>query len=86
MVNKRIRAAAALKLVRKVARRHGLTVVHVPGRGKGSHQIYALRNSADREVARLGLTDHPRELSWTVLGQIEGGLAFLFGERWMEER
>lgn len=81
-----MKSAAALKLVRKVARRHNLTVVPVSGRGKGSHQMYALVDPADREVARFVLTDHPRELSWTVLGQIEDGLVFLFGERWMEER
>lgn len=86
MVNKRIKSAAALKLVRKVARRRDLSVGEIPGRGKGSHRLYALVDSADREVARFGLTDHPKELSWTVLAQIEAGLAHLFGDRWMEER
>lgn len=38
-------------------------------------------------VVRFGLTGHPgRELSWTMMRQIEDGLAHLFGEKWMEKR
>ena len=76
-----MKPAQTLQLVRRNARKHDLTVVEQPGRGKGSHRIFVLA-----EVARFGLTDHPRELSWTVLRQMEDGLAHLFGEKWMEKR
>ena len=81
-----------MQLVRRQAREHGLTVVDLPGRGKGSHRLYTLVDSSGTQVARFGLTDHPRELSWTVLRGIEEGLAPFFGEKkkkkkkWMEKR
>lgn len=75
-----------LQLVRRVARAHGLTVIELSGRGKVPHRIFALVDSAGVEVARFGLTDHPRELSWTVLRHLESGLTHLFGEKWMEDR
>ncbi len=81
-----MKPAQTLQLVRRNARKHDLTVVEQPGRGKGSHRIFVLADSSGTEVARFGLTDHPRELSWTVLRQMEDGLAHLFGEKWMEKR
>ena len=79
-----MKPAQALTVVRKLARAHHLTVHQLPGRGKGSHQIYALVDSSGAEVERFGLTGHSRELSWTVLTRLEERLAPLFGEKWME--
>ena len=77
----------ALTLVRRLAREQELTVTELPGRGKGSHRIYALANSAGTEVSRFGLTSHgSKELSWTVLRALEEGLAHLFGDKWTEKR
>jgi hypothetical protein len=76
--------AAALSLVRRQARAHFLKVRQLPGRGKGSHQIFALEDSAGTEVARFGLTGHSRGLSWDVLRALEDRLAPVFGERWTE--
>lgn len=86
MVNRRMKPAQVLSLIRRLAREHGLAVTELPGRGKGSHRIYPLTDSSGAEVARLGLTGHPRDLSWTVLRQIELGLEHLFGEKWTEKR
>lgn len=83
---RRTKPNQALQLVRKVARKRGLRVELLPRRGKGSHRIYALRDVEGRELARFGLTEHPRELSWTVLRNLEDGLAHLLGEKWMEEK
>ena len=71
-------------MVRKHARDRQLTVRELPGRGKGSHRIYALSDSAKAEVERFGLTGHARELSWTVLTRLEERLEPLFGEKWTE--
>jgi hypothetical protein len=71
-------------MVRRLARAHNLAVRQLPGRGKGSHQIYALVDSAGAEVERFGVTGHARELSWTVLTRLEERLTPLFGEKWME--
>ena len=71
-------------MVRRLARAHNLAVRQLPGRGKGSHQICALVDSAGAEVERFGLTGHARELSWTVLTRLEERLTPLFGEKWME--
>jgi hypothetical protein len=81
-----LKPAQAMQLVRRHAREHGLTVVDLPGRGKGSHRLYTLVDSSGTQVARFGLTDHSRELSWTVLRGIEEGLAPFFGEKWMDKR
>lgn len=75
-----------LSLIRRHARSHELTVRELPGRGKGSHRIYAIEDQAGIEVARFGLTGHSRDLSWTVMRQLEDGLAGLFGEKWTENR
>ena len=79
-----MKPAQTLAIVRKVARSHNLAVRQLPGRGKGSHEIYVLVDSSGTEAARFGLTGHPRELSWTVLTRLEERLAPLFGEKWME--
>lgn len=81
-----MKPARALQLVRRVARKRGLYVVELPGRGKGSHHMYALVDPADREVDRFGLTDHPGDLSWTVLRRLEERLAPVLGDKWTEER
>jgi len=85
MVNRRTKPAQTLQLVRRVARRHGLTVIELPGRGKGSHRIYILEDTDGNERGRFGLTDHGRELSWTVLRNLEDGLTGELGENWMEK-
>jgi hypothetical protein len=80
-----MKPAQALRLVRRTARGKGLTVVELPGRGKGAHQMYALVDADGETRGRFGLTSHSRELSWTVLRNLEDGLAHLFGDDWMEE-
>jgi hypothetical protein len=42
MVNRRMKPAQVLTLVRKLARRHDFTVEELPKRGKGSHRIFVL--------------------------------------------
>jgi hypothetical protein len=79
-----MKPAQALAVVRRLARAHHLVVRQLPGRGKGSHQIYVLVDSSGAETERFGLTGHPRELPWTVLTRLEERLAPLFGEKWME--
>lgn len=61
-------------------------MVEVAGRGKGSHQLYAVVDEHGTHLDRFVVPQHPRELSWLVLRSIEDGLAPLFGARWMEER
>ncbi|SDU62919.1 hypothetical protein SAMN04488563_3353 [Jiangella alkaliphila] len=80
-----MKAAAVLQLARKAARANGLKIELLPKRGKGSHAIYLVMKDAE-EVARFTLTNHTQDVSWKVLGQIEAGLAHLFGEKWMENR
>jgi hypothetical protein len=79
-----MKPAQTLAVVRRLARAHHLVVRQLPGRGKGSHQIYVLVDSSGAEIERFGLTGHPRELSWTVLTRLEERLAPVFGEKWME--
>lgn len=80
-----MRPRAALQHVTRVARKHGYRVEQLRGRGKGSHAVYVILDEGDNEVGRFGLTGHgDRELSWTMMRQIEDGLAHLFSERWME--
>jgi len=86
MVNRKMKPAQVLQLIRKLAREQDLALEELSGRGKGSHRIYTLTDSNGAEVARFGLTGHAREISWTVLREIEGGLADMFGENWMEKR
>jgi hypothetical protein len=86
VVNKRMKAEALLRLARKVARAEAYSIEELPGRGKGSHRIYAVLDSAGNELGRFSLTHHLKDVSWTVLRQIEDNLAHLFGENWMERR
>lgn len=81
-----MRAAKVLTLVKKLARHHDLTVSPMPGRGKGSHQMYQLLDADGAEVGRLGLTDHPRGLSWQVLTRLEERLSPIFGDKWTEKK
>jgi len=86
MVSKRLRPRAVLTLVRKHAREHGLTVQEESGRGKGSHRLYLVIDADRLEVGRFAMTGHSRELSWTVLRNVEEALTPIFGGKWMEER
>ncbi|MCA1188737.1 MULTISPECIES: hypothetical protein [unclassified Saccharopolyspora] len=63
-----------------------MRLVESPQRGKGSHRLFLLCDEDDRELVRFVLPGHQREVSWTVLRSIEGRLAPLLGEKWMEER
>ncbi|MFD6951036.1 hypothetical protein A6A08_01025 [Nocardiopsis sp. TSRI0078] len=85
MANKRMKARVLLALVRRMARKNGLRVEELQGRGKGSHQHYVVVGADGETAGYFGLTDHPRKLSWTVLQGIEAGLERLFGEKWMEK-
>ena len=73
-----------MQIVRRGARKHGYTIAELPGRGKGSHRQHAVLDATGGEVARFGLTDHPKELSWTVLRNLEESLSPLLGEHWLE--
>lgn len=86
MVNKRLKPAKLLQLIRTEARRHGLTIEEIPGRGNGSHRISVVRDQQGNEITRFGATGHSRELSWKMLRDIEARLEHLFGEKWMEEK
>lgn len=81
-----MRSAQMRSLIRRHARAHDLTVRELPGRGKGSHRLYALEDASGSEVARFGLTGHARDRSWTVMEHLEDGLAHLFGAKWTEIR
>lgn len=78
-------ARQALALVRSQARRHRLSVVEMVGRGKGSHRIYQVVGRDGAEVARFGLTDHPGDMSATLVRRLEERLEPWFGERWTEK-
>lgn len=81
-----MRSKQVLSLARKLARQRNLTVTVMIGRGKGSHQMYQLLDSDGSEVARFGLTSHPRDLSLPVLSRLEERLAPIFGDNWTEKR
>lgn len=81
-----MRSAQVLTLIRKLARQHGLTVDELPGRGKGSHRMYRLLDHTNAELVRFGLTDHLRDLSWSLLRAVEDGLAPWFGQSWTEKK
>ncbi|QRK93883.1 hypothetical protein JQX30_29095 [Saccharopolyspora erythraea] len=85
-MNKRMKPAQVLSRVRKAARAKELTVEQHNSLGKGSHQIYVIRDSEGDEVGRFGITGHNREVSWTVMRSIEDSLKHLFGDSWMEEK
>ncbi|EHR49978.1 hypothetical protein SacmaDRAFT_1708 [Saccharomonospora marina XMU15] len=86
MVAKRLKPAKVLSIARRAARKSGHTLERIEGRGKGSHQIYLVRDQHGQELVRFAVTGHNRELSWAVLRSIENALAPLFGEKWMEEK
>lgn len=86
MVNKRTKLPQTLQIVRSAARKQGLTVTEVKGGGKGSHRSYVITDTEGQQVGSFGLTDHPREQSWTVLRGLETTLEPLFGPKWMEKR
>jgi hypothetical protein len=73
-------------MIRRNARESGLAVRELPGRGKGSHRIYALVDSSGEEVARFGLTGHRRDLSRKLLTELETALTPWFGDKWTEKR
>lgn len=73
-----------MQILRRAARRRSMAVVEIPGRGKGSHRWHALADRTGAEIVRFALTDHPRELSWTVLRNLEDRLEPHLGEKWME--
>ncbi|MFP5021988.1 hypothetical protein [Pseudonocardia phyllosphaerae] len=84
MVNRRTKYAPTMQIVRRVARKRGYSVAEESGRGKGSHRHHVVLDGSGAVVGRFVLTDHPRELSWVVLRNVENDLAPLFGEKWME--
>jgi hypothetical protein len=48
--------------------------------------MFALEDSSGLELARFGMTSHPRDLSWKLFTDLETALAPLFGDKWMEHR
>lgn len=70
---------------RSHCRRQVLVLQEFVGRGKGSHRVYLVLDAQGSEVGRIALTDHPGDLSWAVLRDVESKLAHLFGERWTEK-
>jgi len=80
-----MKAVAVLKLARDAARKNGLKIKELEGRGKGGHRMFVALNSENVEVGRFGLTSGSKDISWGVLRVTETGLAHLFGERWMEK-
>ncbi|MFF2832139.1 hypothetical protein ACFVSK_10275 [Cellulosimicrobium cellulans] len=78
-------AAQVLKAARKHARRLGMTVEQLPGRGKGSHTIWVILDQEGAEVARMGLTGHPGQMSQTVTRSNEENLESVFGKGWLDK-
>lgn len=85
VVNRRMSARQLVAHVRSHCRRHNLTLQEFIGRRKGSHRVYLVLNRSGHELGRITVTDHPGDLSWAVLRDIEGKLAHLFGDRWTEQ-
>ena len=85
MVNRRLSARQLMAVVRSQARLYDLSVIEFVGRGKGSHRVYLVLDVDGVERGRITVTDHPGDLSWTVLGDIEKKLTHLFGPRWTEK-
>jgi hypothetical protein len=87
VVNRSLKPGQLLSLIRRLARDRHLVVVELAGRGKGSHRMFALQDATGAELARFAVTSHgSRDMSRTVLGVIEDGLAPLLGEKWTEKR
>lgn len=74
-----------LKTMRKLARLQGLTVAQMPGRGKGSHTIWAVYDADGTELGRVGLTGHAGAMSMTVTRSNEEALMPIFGEGWLDK-
>jgi hypothetical protein len=80
-----MRPAQLVALVRRLSRARGLSVRELPGRGKGSHRLFAI-DARGTEVARFGVTGHARDLSWIVMTHTEDGLAHGAGRQVDENR
>jgi uncharacterized cupin superfamily protein len=90
MVKRPRSARQALSLLRKTARDRGFTVDQVVNpatgkpRGKGSHEVWALYDDQDTEIARGAWTKHPGEMSWAVTRAFEEAFQRVLGEGWMD--
>jgi len=80
----------AVRLLRKAARAKNKTwtvseVTNDRGRkrGKGSHVMWAVYDTAGTELARGSVTTHPGDMSWTVTRGFEADFEDLFGKGWM---
>lgn len=85
MVNRRLSARQLMARVRSHARLYDLSVIEFVGRGQGSHRVYLVLDRDGVERGRITITDHPEDLSWSVLRDIERKLTHLFGPRWTEK-
>lgn len=85
MVEGRKSASAALRLIRRAARKNGYTVEQLPKRGKGSHKIWVVCDTSGTEVGRVALTGRTGDMSWTVTRSTESALESIFGEGWMDK-
>lgn len=84
MVKARRTTQQALKAIRKNARKRGYTVHSLPGRGKGSHEMWVVCDADGKELGRVGLTGHRGDMTWTVTRSIEQALVPIFGEGWLD--
>ena len=80
----------AVRLLRKAARAKNKTwtvseVTNDRGRkrGKGSHVMWAVYDTAGTELARGSVTTHAGDMSWTVARGFEADFEDLFGKGWM---
>ncbi len=48
--------------------------------------MYLVPDHDGAERGRITVTDHPGDLSWSVLRDIEQKLTHLFGPKWTEKR
>ena len=85
VVNRRLSARQLMAVVRSQARLHDLSVIEFVGRGKGSHRVYLMLDIDGVERGRITVTDHPGDLSWSVLRDIEKKLTQVFVPRWTEK-
>ena len=76
---------AVLALARKAARERGFNVTQLPGRGKGSHTMWAIIDQHGAEVGRMTLTTGSKDITWTVLRTTEAALSHILGEKWMKK-
>lgn len=85
MVNRQLKPAELLAIIRRQARGRDLTVSAIKRRDKGSHQMYKIENADGAVVARFAITGHPRDISAGILNQVEMRLVPLFGTGWMDK-